>query len=672
MKDIDLKTKKIKQVEKEQLEQDSEAYWERYVAKNRPYLDVLIVDLAKIFNKDVWQNCIDRPLGAIQRFEEAVEHITNEKNPKLRVRFINVAQKRVIRNLRHKDAKKLIAIPCLVKRITQVDSKVITACFRCESGHEMDIEPENEVITKPAYCMVDSNCKSKKFKAVSAKHHRVDRQFLFVQDLLDDLDGAVQPATLRAEVIEDLCNKVCVGDRVILNGVLRLKPRVRNGEITTAEEHFFEVNSIEVAAREYDSVVITDEDEKIIKTLAAQPDIFKRISDSVATSILGMELVKSSIALLLFGGVTTIMPDGLPVRGDINMLVVSDPGMAKTQLLKFTSKISPRGVFANATTSSKVGLVASVQKDEVTGQWCIDAGAYMLASGGTLCLDEISELKGEELKMVNEAMENGEAHISKAGINTTVKTKASLLAACNPEKGRFVEGVPLQEQLKIDPSVLSRFDIVVLLRDFASKEQDTKTAEWILQSRMDAEDGVVNDRIIPPDMLRKYIAYAKRINPKLTKESNAIITGFYVETRPAGEKDETIAITTRQVPSLARLAEAHARMRLSPKVEKVDADLAVTTLKRSLYGVAFDIETGKIDEDRISNKTCKQSRNFKDTLVRTIQEIASNNQGHANEDKINESMTMKGYDIFKVRDALFGLSHEGVIMQARQGLWRVM
>lgn len=294
----------------------------------------------------------------------------------------------------------------------------------------------------------------------------------------------------------------------------------------------------------------------------------------------------------------------------------------------------------------------------------------MLASGGVLCLDEMTELSKEDTKMLNEAMENGEAHINKAGINTTVRTKAAMLAACNPEKGRFVDGTPLQEQLAIDPSVLSRFDIVVLLRDFASKEQDTKTAEFILDTRMN--NGNSDSNILQPDLLRKYVAYARRIDPKLTPEAKKIITDFYVETRPSGEKSDTIAITTRQVPSVIRLAEAHARIRLSDTVSPEDAKVAVEVLKRSLYGVAFDVETGRIDEDRIANKTCKQSRNFRDTLMRCVQDISSANQGYAKESMIDEMMQMKGYAIDKVAAGLVGLSREGVLTQPKDGLWRVV
>lgn len=658
-------------IEQDIINQDPEAYWERYVKTNPPIDNILIVDVSKIFNGQVWQKIIDLPGAAIERFEEAIEHIEGNKNKNLRVRFINVPQRRSIRNLRHKDAKKLLSIKCLVKRMTQVDSKILSAYFQCEAGHSQEIVPVNDVITKPTYC--DSpNCKSRKFKAISTRHKRVDRQFLYVQEQLEDLEGAVQPASLRCEVIEDLCNVVTVGDRVTLNGILRLRPRLKNGEMTSAEEHSFEVNSIEVSAKEFDSVRISDAEEIEIRELAAQPGIFKKISSSIATSILGMELVKSVIALLLFGGNSVVMPDGSTIRGEINALIVSDPGMAKTQLLKFASRIAPRGVFANATTSSKVGLVASVQKDETTGQYCIEAGAFMLASGGVLCLDEMSELNKEDTKMLNEAMENGEAHINKAGINTTVRTKAAMLAACNPEKGRFVEGTPLQDQLQIDKSVLSRFDIVVLLRDFASKENDTKTAEFIMKSRMAAVTGEPDSSVITPELLRKYIALARRLNPVLTQEAATILTGFYVDTRPAGEKDETIAITTRQVPSLIRLAEAHARIRLSDTVTEEDANIAVEILKRSLYGVAFDIETGKIDEDRITKTVCKQSRNFKDVLLNMVVSICNNNQGYAKEDIINEGMSLKGYELAKVRDGLIGMSREGILIQKKPGVWSVM
>lgn len=666
----------------EEVNREPERYWIRHLKRHNraeltaiethyPKYRVVTIDVSKVLNKGIWEEILAG--REVDHIKDASREIMTPKDhhyQKLKIRFVHIAQKRSIRDLRNNDARKLISIKCLVRRMTQVDSKVLKAQFVCANGHDQKVTPVNDMILKPTSCVMQG-CTSRTFRPQSAHHERVDRQFLYVQEQIEDLEGAIQPASLRCEVVEELCNVVNVGDRVELNGYMRLLPKTRGGEVTNSEILSFEVNSVEMEKRGYDSVTISDEDEAAIKALAAQPDIFRGLAQSIAPSILGMSLVKSVVVLLLFGGVNKTLEGGSTSRGEINALLVTDPGLAKTQILRFAARIAPRGIFANATTSSKVGLVAAVVKDETTGQHALEAGAYMLASGGVLCLDELSALSKDDTKMLNECMENGEAHISKAGINTMVRAQAAMLAACNPEKGRFDGYKSLKDQLSIDPSVLSRFDVVVLLQDLASNEQDTEIAQFILKSHKNAKNGTPLSKSIDPDMIRKYISYSRRIDPVLTDEAMDVLEKFYVKTRPASDTGDTIAITTRQVPALIRLAEASARTRLSKEVTKEDAELAVEVLKKSLLRLALDPDTGKIDEDRIAGKTCAQSRGFNEVLISVVRELTEEN-GAAKIEMIISKMSLKNYPTDRIEKTLNQLAREGVLIQTKNGVFKVM
>jgi replicative DNA helicase Mcm len=278
-------------------------------------------------------------------------------------------------------------------------------------------------------------------------------------------------------------------------------------------------------------------------------------------------------------------------------------------------------------------------------------------------------------------MENGEAHITKV-INTVVKTRASLLGACNPIKGRFSEFEDLPQQVHLPPSLLSRFDLIVLLRDRPEERSDRKIAQHIADSHMAAGalmagqpvSAEISDRFIPPitpDLLRKYIAYARKINPIITPVANKVLVDYYVKIRPNTDIGNTVAVTTRQQPSVIRLAEAHARMRLSKTVEEEDANAAISLFDACLKCVATDPATGKLDVDRVSNVSSAASRNIEDALINAINYVRGAAVS-AKEEAVFERMSSLGYDSQKVRHHMDRLLREGKIMAPKNGLVKVM
>jgi len=655
---------------------DPNTYWERHLKSNNlnelfriehnyPQERIITIDVSKVLQMEIWAEILKKPLGQEDHIFDAARKIMRRADhgyPSLRARFINVTKKVKIKDLRSGDEKKLISIKALVKRVTEIRPKIVTAHYMCPAGHVQMVNEKNNTILPPRACTING-CDYRTFDHLDNRDIKIDRQWIYIQDPLEDLTDGGQPSFLKCEVVEDLCGHVMAGDRVILNGVYRSVPVYKQGVLTAGKDVFFDVRGIELGEREFDEVRLTDEDLVQITELSKRENIYETLCESVAPSILGMKLLKQAIVLLLFEGVTRTLKDGVINRGHINVLCVSDPGMAKTRLLRFVASIAPRGVFTNATTSTKVGLIAPIVRDETTGEYTVQAGAYMIASGGILCLDEVSELTKEDFKYLNEAMEDGEAHITKGGLNITVKTRASQLAACNPTEGSFDPFRPLAAQVKIPESTLSRYDLKILLQDISEEVKDRAMINHITNNHM---DGVDLANLLDPVMMRKYIAHGRTFKPKLTKESKKVIDDYYVAIRKEIGNGDQMKITPRQGTACIRLAEAHARVRLSDEVSKEDAESAVSLFDQCFRNIATDPVTGKVDMSRTDHKPSRES--MMSALFRTIKEIGSG--GSASEAAILTAMSK--YDGDKVLALIRDLKNEGKLFEPKNGVWKVM
>lgn len=332
--------------------------------------------------------------------------------------------------------------------------------------------------------------------------------------------------------------------------------------------------------------------------------------------------------LQLFGGEAQLNPDGTRSRGDIHILLMGDPGVAKSQMLNYMSTISPRGRFTSGQSASAAGLTAAAVQDATAdGRWTLEAGALVLADLGLAAIDEFDKMNAADRSSMHEAMEQQRISISKAGINASLRTRCAVLAAANPKEGRFqpVSDVPFTSQINLAPPLLSRFDVIWLMTDDADEEHDAKIASHIVQTRLKGSsellvnegsmpdptknqqaktagtrtDGMYTQ--LPKDLLRKYVAYAKRtVRPKLNDQAQQAIVDFYVKTRKAGgEANDSVAITARALEALSRLTEASARIRLSDEATLTDAERAIRLTKTwrfELMGENFDetsVHSGK-------------------------------------------------------------------------------
>ncbi|MBN2477926.1 minichromosome maintenance protein MCM [Candidatus Micrarchaeota archaeon] len=522
------------------------------------------------------------------------------------VRFFNLPDSEMlIENLRSKNLGTFIGFKGVVTRRADVMHKVKIATYKCsicDSMHKFHVGKNFKPQKRCPACKklgLEANAEESKF---------TDIQRAEVQELLERVRGGTPATRIELWLEDDLVNSVAPGDNIEVSGVLRLKaPQNMRSKQELVYGRYVDVSYIKSLQKDFEEIEITSEDEKRILELAARPDVENLIYSSVAPAIYGYDEVKKSIALQLFGGTKgKLMKGGVPIRNDIHILLIGDPGIAKSRFLQSSTMLAPKSIYVSGKSVSGVGLTVSAEKDELgDGGWTLKAGALVLASGGCAGLDEFDKIDDEDRASLHEVMESQTVSIAKAGMVAKFRAKTAILAAANPKYGRFDQIKNLGDQFDIPPSLLSRFDLIFPIVDVLDEEKDSKLADHILLTHMhagkDEIEKMETEEMIEPLLLRKYIAYARRnFRPVLSSEAKDMIKEFYVELRRMGKDAGSVTITPRYLEGLVRLAEANAKLRLSDMVEARDAEVSVNLMKYVLSKVMTDKETGRIDIDIVT------------------------------------------------------------------------
>ena len=590
-----------------------------------------------------------------------------------------------IREIRSKHLNTLISIEGLVRKATEVHPKMMCAYYECRKCGEKTWEKQNGLLLKePTSCR---GCnKATTFDLDEKKSIYTDTQKIEIQESPEGLRGGAQPEKIIGYIEDDLAGMILPGDRMVLNGIIRSLPKTGR-EKTTVFEKYFEVISMDYEQKEYDEICITDDDLIKIKELGERDDVIDRIVGSIAPSIYGLEMEKQAIALQLFGGTRKEMDDGSSIRGDIHILLIGDPGVAKSQLLRYMSQLAPRGIFASGKSATGAGLTAAAVKDDFgDGRWTLEAGALVLADKGLACVDELDKMSETDRAGLHEAMEAQRISVAKAGITATLQCRCSMLAAANPKMSRFeLDGDSVAEQINLPPSLLSRFDLIFALTDVPNRELDSNIGKHILNSHLRGQARKVkfgsrheevqsildNTSSISPaysiEFLRKYVAYAKNIMPIMTQEAIDLIHNNYINLRSKAEGGKkSIPITARQIEAYVRLTEASARARLSEKAERKDAERAINIVKYYIEkicgtreGVDFDIIDG----------VSKRKRDIFTAIKTAIREHDGENGAHR-EDIINEC-TMQGIEPREIIDKLDRLKDRGEIYSPKDSYYKL-
>jgi len=374
-------------------------------------------------------------------------------------------------------------------------------------------------------------------------------------------------------------------------------------------------------------------EEESIRELSRLPNIHKIIESSISPAIWGNEDIKLAIAALLFGGSRKSLAGNMKLRGDINVLLLGDPSVAKSQFLKFVDKVAPIAVYTSGKGSSAAGLTASVIKEAGSGEFHLAAGAMVLADGGVVCIDEFDKMRESDRVAIHEAMEQQTISIAKAGITTILNSRTSVLAAANPIFGRYDELRTTTENIDFETTILSRFDLIFIIRDIKDVSRDTRLAQHIMGLHINVNAVAAKKKAkeddattISPDLISKYIAFARhRIHPRLSKKAAEMLKNHYVnfrrETKMMAEESgqvSAIPLTVRQLESMIRISESLAKMQLSEHVNEEHVKesvrlFKVSTLKAAKTGAGGSGGSGGMSDEYLVSVQ-KAERNIKRRL----------------------------------------------------------
>ncbi|MBP7708608.1 minichromosome maintenance protein MCM [Candidatus Pacearchaeota archaeon] len=617
---------------------------------------------------DLAERVIMKPDDTLKILEIALHEGDIIQNARIRFTNLSKTQQLKIRNIRAKNLNNMIAIEGIVRQASEVRPRVVNARFECPAcGTIHSVLQIDEKFREPSRC----SC-GRRGGFRELEKEMVDAQRLVLEESSDNLSGGEQPKRINVFLKEDLVEprmeeKTTPGSKVSVIGVLKEVPIPhKTGGIMTRFELSVEANNITPMEESFDDIKISEEDEDEIKELASDPRVVEKLAESIAPSVWGYPEIKQSLTLQLFGGVQKRRSDGTQTRGDIHILLVGDPGVAKSVMLKFISGIAPKGRYVSGKSASAAGLTASVVKDEFMRGWALEAGAMVLSNKGLVCIDELEKMDENDRSAMHEALEQQTVTISKATVQATLRAQTSVLAAANPKFGRFDPHEVIAKQVNLVPSLLNRFDVLFILRDLPNLIRDESIAAHVLQEH---KQGVHRD-IIEKDLLRKYISYARqKCHPALSDEAIKKIKTFYVSLRNqpiAGGGDvRPIPISARQLEALIRLAEATAKTRLAKTVTADDAQKAIDLMKYYMMQVGYDEETKSFDIDKISgNPASKRNKIY---IVKELLEDLESRLGKLIPMEEIEKMAEGKISASELEEAMDKLVRAGDLFRPRKG-----
>ncbi|CAN6581092.1 unnamed protein product [Malus baccata var. baccata] len=607
-----------------------------------------------------------------------------EDGTKINIRLHNYPESMIaLKNLKAACIDKIVSVRGTVVKVSNVKPFVVQMdfdCVKCKTSITR-MCPDGK-FSPPTTCDLNG-CKSRNFDPIRLTAVTIDFQKIRIQELLkpEDHEEGRMPRTVECELFEDLVDACIPGDVVTLTGIIRVinnymdigggKSKgktqgiyylyleaisIKNTKSQSMPEDLQDSSSNDRPMALVDLSSFSPRDLEFIVKFTEEhgPDTFRQLLQSICPSIFGHELVKAGILLALLGGVRKNSNDQnkVPVRGDIHVIIVGDPGLGKSQLLQAAAAISPRGIYVCGNATTKAGLTVAVVKDPMTSDYGFEAGAMVIADSGLCCIDEFDKMSSEHQALL-EAMEQQCVSVAKAGLVASLSARTSVLAAANPVGGHYNRAKTVNENLKISAALLSRFDLVFILLDKPNELLDKRVSEHIMSlhagSRenspaakkirrasqsaegidISGEGGSLVSRLrldpkkdedfvpLPVQLLRKYIAYARTfVFPRMSKPAAEILQKFYLKLRDHATSADSTPITARQLESLVRLTEARARLDLREEITAQDAMDVVEIMRESLYDKYID-EHGVVDFGRSGGMSQqKEAKRFLSALNR--------------------------------------------------------
>lgn len=600
------------------------------------YLEVDLQDLTS-YDEQLADKLTKSPAEFLPLFEDAAREMADEvTKPRplgeeevqdIQITLKSDANAMSVRDLRSDQMAKLVKIPGIIISASAIRAKATNITIQCRSCRNtisnIPLKPGLEGYAMPRKCPSDQTgrppCPLDPFFIMPDKCKCVDFQVLKLQESPDAVPNGEMPRHMQLYSDRYLTEKVVPGNRVTVMGIYSIKKvaqkadKDRDGVGVGIRKPYLRVVGIQVDTEgpgRSSGIPLNPLEEEDFNRFSSRSDAYETIAKSIAPFIYGSEDVKKSIACLLFGGSRKRLPDGLTRRGDINVLLLGDPGTAKSQLLKFVEKVSPIGVYTSGKGSSAAGLTASVMRDPASRNFIMEGGAMVLADGGVVCIDEFDKMREDDRVAIHEAMEQQTISIAKAGITTTLNSRCSVLAAANSVFGRWDE-TKGEENIDFMPTILSRFDMIFIVKDVHEQNKDIHLAKHVMQVHLNAAQTVqAQEGELSLNFIKKYIGYCRnKCGPRLSEEAAQMLKNRYVLMRSGArdyerdaEKKINIPITVRQLEAIIRISESLAKMRLLPfataaHVEEALRLFQVSTLDAAMSGSLSGAEDFTPEQD---------------------------------------------------------------------------
>ncbi|KAF2876361.1 MCM2/3/5 family-domain-containing protein [Massariosphaeria phaeospora] len=524
----------------------------------------------------------------------------------IHVRMTDVPVQYTLRQLRQSHLNSLVRVSGVVTRRSGVFPQLKYVKFDCtKCGATLGpFHQDSNVEVKISFCQ---SCQSRgPFTVNSERTVYRNYQKLTLQESPGTVPAGRLPRHREVILLWDLIDSAKPGEEVEVTGIYRnnYDAALNNKNGFPVFATILEANHVVKSHDQLAGFRLSEEDERQIRELAKDPKIVDRLINSIAPSIYGHTDIKTAVALSLFGGVHKEAPGKLSIRGDINVLLLGDPGTAKSQILKYVEKTAHRAVFATA----------SVRRDPMTSEWTLEGGALVLADKGTCLIDEFDKMNDQDRTSIHEAMEQQTISISKAGIVTTLQARCAIVAAANPIGGRYNSTVPFSQNVELTEPILSRFDILCVVRDTVDPAEDERLAKFVVHSHgrahpltnsaygfnsakkdadgdapepdMDIDRGeLAKGDEIPQELLRKYILYAReRCRPKLYQIDQSKVARLFADMRRESMATGAYPITVRHLEAIMRISESFCKMRLSEYCSAIDIDRAIAVAVDSFVG----------------------------------------------------------------------------------------